>query len=69
MARDRSDNAERQARYRESHVGSGKAERLSMVVSAAAKQRLVRLAGEQGTTQRQYLERMLADAWRAREWG
>jgi hypothetical protein len=57
-------NAQRQAAYRVRHLKDteGLGERLNMVVSVDAKNQLKRLASCYGVTQRQLIERLLADA-------
>jgi hypothetical protein len=59
-------NAQRQAAYRVRHLkdADGLGERLNMVVSVDAKNQLQRLASCYGVTQRQLIERVLADAQR-----
>lgn len=53
--------AERQRAYRQ-RVRDGQGERINLTVSVSAKRQLERLARHQGLTQRQVLERLLADA-------
>ncbi len=59
-------NAERQAAYRQRHLYDvdGQGERINMVVSVQAKAQLERLARHYGVTQREVIERVLADAER-----
>lgn len=56
--------AERQQAYRRRHLAEGDAERLNLVVSVQAKRQLERLARHRGVTQREILERILAQAER-----
>jgi hypothetical protein len=60
-------NAERQAAYRRRHLKemNGMLERLNMMLSLHAKRQLERLAAGYGVTQRELLERLLAEAERA----
>lgn len=57
-------NATRQAAYRQRHLHdeSGTGERLNVVIDLHAKRALERLASCYGVTQRQILERVLANA-------
>lgn len=57
-------SAQRQAAYRQRHLKDvdGSGERLNMIVSAAAKMQLKRLAASYGVTQRVLIERLLATA-------
>lgn len=55
-------NAERQATYRKRHLVDGAGARINLVVSAAAKAQLARLARHRGTTQRELLEMLLTKA-------
>lgn len=57
-------NAERQAAYRQKHLlgEDGRCERLNVVLDLSAKRALERLASAYGLTQRQILERVLAEA-------
>ncbi len=55
-------SAERQASYRQRHLGEGSAERLSVVIGVSAKRQLERLARHRSVTQRAVIEALLAEA-------
>ena len=57
-------NAERQRAYRARHLQDveGMGERINTVVSVSAKRSLERLANRYGVTQREMIERAIADA-------
>ena len=57
-------SAQRQAAHRARHLKDvdGSGERLNMIVNAAAKMQLMRLAASYGVTQRALVERLLAAA-------
>lgn len=60
-------NAERQAAYRQKHLQDEDAgcERLNVVLDLSAKRSLERMASAYGMTQRDILERVIADAEKA----
>ena len=61
----KSTNAQRQAAYREKHLGAdGLGERLNLIVDAHCKAALKRLASCYGVTQKAMLERLVAAAER-----